>query len=189
MAAGNRILEIKGGYNGFHWTNAPQDEMLGTREYRVPGLTIGAPYNYPQTLNQNNWTGRVDFSMHKEKHDVKMGGEYIHVHNGGPWFIQRQGFFTFNGAPANLAAVVPQDAALDPSKWNLAPLNPLARDFQVNFARNEERLDDRHSAADICDLDRRQLARHLEPDGEHGYSMGRRSRTWPRRPTSSPTTF
>src|SRR5205814_10296344 len=25
MSAGNRILEIKGGYNGFHWTNAPQD--------------------------------------------------------------------------------------------------------------------------------------------------------------------
>ena len=59
------ILEIKGGYNGFHWTNAPQDVMLGTPEYRVPGLTFGAPYNYPQTLNQNNWTGRADFSLHK----------------------------------------------------------------------------------------------------------------------------
>jgi hypothetical protein len=138
MAAGNRILEIKGGYNGFHWTNAPQESMLGFREYRVTGLTIGAPYNYPQTLNQNNWTGRADFSVHKEKHDLKMGGEYIHVHNGGPWFIQRQGFFTFNSAPANFASVVPQDAALDPSKWNLAPLNTVARDFQVNFARNEE---------------------------------------------------
>jgi carboxypeptidase family protein len=138
MAAGNRILEIKGGYNGFHWTNAPQESMLGTREYRVTGLTIGAPYNYPQTLNQNNWTGRADFSVHKEKHDLKMGGEYIHVHNGGPWFIQRQGFFTFNSAPANFASVVPQDGALDPSKWNLAPLNGVARDFQVNFARNEE---------------------------------------------------
>jgi hypothetical protein len=138
MAAGNRILEIKGGYNGFHWTNAPQDSMLGTREYRVTGLTIGAPYNYPQTLNQNNWTGRADFSVHREKHDLKMGGEYIHVHNGGPWFIQRQGFFTFNSAPANFASVVPQDAALDPSKWNLAPLNSVARDFQINYARNEQ---------------------------------------------------
>jgi hypothetical protein len=137
MAGGGRILEIKGGYNGFHWTNAPQDSLLNTREYRVPGLTFGAPYNYPQTLNQNNWTGRLDYSIHREKHDLKIGAEYIHVHNGGPWFIQRQGFFTFNSAPSNMAAVLPQEAALDPSKFNLLPLNPLARDFQVNFARNE----------------------------------------------------
>jgi hypothetical protein len=137
MNGGSRILEIKGGYNGFHWTNAPQDVMMGTPEYRVPGLTFGAPYNYPQTLNQNNWTGRADFSLHKDKHDLKIGGEYIHVHNGGPWFIQRAGFFTFTAAPTNLASVISQDNALNPSAWNLAPLNALARDYQVNFARNE----------------------------------------------------
>jgi hypothetical protein len=138
MNGGSRILEIKGGYNGFHWTNAPQAVMMGTPEYRVPGLTFGAPYNYPQTLNQNNWTGRADFSLHKDKHDLKIGFEYIHVHNGGPWFIQRAGFFTFNSAPSNLAAVISQDNALNPSAWNLAPLNALARDYQVNFARNED---------------------------------------------------
>ena len=88
--------------------------MLGTPEYRVPGLTFGAPYNYPQTLNQNNWTGRADFSLHKDKHDIKIGGEYIHVHNGGPWFIQRAGFFTFNSAPANLATVLPPGQELEP---------------------------------------------------------------------------
>jgi Carboxypeptidase regulatory-like domain len=137
MGGGNRVLEVKGGYNGFHWTNAPQDALVGTREYRVPGLNFGAPYNYPQTLNQNNWTGRLDYSVHKDRHDLKMGAEYIHVHNGGPWFIQRQGFFTFNSAPTNLAAVLPADAAFDPSRWNLAPLNSLARDFQINFAQNE----------------------------------------------------
>jgi hypothetical protein len=137
MGGGNRVLEIKGGYNGFHWTNAPQESLDGTREYRVPGLTFGAPYNYPQTLNQDNWTGRVDYNVHSEKHDVKMGAEYIHVHNGGPWFIQRQGFFTFTSAPANMAAVLPANGALDPSVWNLQPLNALARDFQVNFAQND----------------------------------------------------
>jgi len=137
MAGGNRILEIKGGYNGFHWTNAPQDQLQGVVEYRVPGLTFGAPYNYPQTLNQNNWTGRADFSIHKDKHDIKIGGEYINVHNGGPWFIQRAGFFTFNSAPANLATVLPPGQELNPGAWNLAPLNSIARDYQVNFARNE----------------------------------------------------
>ena len=37
MNGGNRMLEIKGGYNGFHWTNAPQASLLGTPEYRFPG--------------------------------------------------------------------------------------------------------------------------------------------------------
>ncbi|MGH9139580.1 MAG: hypothetical protein ACRD2I_00405, partial [Vicinamibacterales bacterium] len=141
MAGGNRILEVKGGFNGFHWTNAPQAELIGTREYRVPGLTFGAPYNYPQTLNQSNWTGRIDFSLHKSKHDLKAGLEYIHVHDFGPWYIQREGFFTFNSAPSNLAAVIPQDAALNPSAWNLAPLNSLARDFQVNFNQGDWTID------------------------------------------------
>jgi len=107
----------------------------------VPGLTFGAPYNYPQTLNQNNWTGRLDFSSHAGKHDIKIGGEYINVHNGGPWFIQRAGFFTFNSAPTNLGAVIPQDAALDASKWNLQPLNALARDFQVNYTQGDWTID------------------------------------------------
>jgi hypothetical protein len=141
MAGGNRILEVKGGYNGFHWTNAPQDVMMGVIEYRVPGLTFGAPYNYPQTLNQNNWTGRVDLSAHREKHNLKVGFEYIHVHNGGPWYIQRAGFFTFNSAPPNLAAVLPQDGALDASTWSLQPLNALARDYQVNFTEGDWTID------------------------------------------------
>jgi hypothetical protein len=141
MADGNRVLEIKGGYNGFHWTNAPQEPMIGTPEYRVPGLTFGAPYNYPQTLNQNNWTGRADLSWHKQAHDLKMGAEYIHVHNGGPWYIQRAGFFTFNAAPPVLGVVLPPGTQLDPSKWNLGPLNPLARDFQQNFTQGDWTID------------------------------------------------
>jgi hypothetical protein len=141
MAGGNRIIEVKGGYNGFRWTNAPQDSLLGVPEYRVPGLTFGAPYNYPQTLQQDNWTGRVDYNVHSGRHDIKMGVEYIHVQNGGPWYIQQAGFFTFNSAPTNLGAVLPANAPLDASQWNLAPLNPLARDFQVNFTEGDWTID------------------------------------------------
>ena len=105
-------------------------------EYRVPGLTFGAPYNYPQTLQPEQLDRpRRPAASHKDEHDVKIGGEYIHVHNGGPWFIQRAGFFTFNSAPTNLGAVLPPDAPLDAAQWNLAPLNPLARDFQVELHR------------------------------------------------------
>ena len=47
MQGGNRILEIKGGYNGFHWTNAPQDSMMGTPEYRVPGPDVRRAVQLP----------------------------------------------------------------------------------------------------------------------------------------------
>ena len=141
MSGGNRILEIKGGYNGFHWTNAPEASMLGTPEYRIPGLTIGAPYNYPQTLKQDNWTGRVDFSVHKDKHDLKIGGEYIHVHDGGPWYIQRAGFFNFSSAPPNLTSIFPQGSELNPSLWNLAALNPYVTNANINFTQGDWTID------------------------------------------------
>jgi hypothetical protein len=143
MNGGNRLLEIKGGYNGFHWTNAPQDSMMGTPEYRIPGMTIGAPYNYPQTLKQDNWTGRADLSWHKDKHDIKIGGEYIHVHDGGPWYIQRAGFFNFSAAPpaAILQAAFPAGSELDPTKWNVKLLNSFATNSNINFTQGDWTID------------------------------------------------
>jgi len=143
MSGGSRLLEIKGGYNGFHWTNAPQDSMIGTPEYRIPGMTIGAPYNYPQTLKQDNWTGRVDFSLHRANNDMKIGAEYIHVHDGGPWYIQRVGFFNFSQAPpaAILNAAFPAGSELDPSKWNVALLNPYVTNSNINFTQGDWTID------------------------------------------------
>jgi Carboxypeptidase regulatory-like domain len=143
MKGGNKVLEVKGGYNGFHWTNAPQASMLGTPEYRIPGLTIGAPYNYPQTLKQDNWTGRVDLSWHKDKHDLKIGGEYIHVHDGGPWYIQRAGFFNFSTAPpaAILNQAFPAGSQLDPTKWNVSLLNSFVTNSNINFTQGDWTID------------------------------------------------
>lgn len=143
MAGGNRLLEIKGGYNGFHWTNAPQTSMIGTPEYRIPGMTIGAPYNYPQTLKQDNWDGRFDLSWHKTKHDLKIGGEYIHVHDGGPWYIQRVGFFNFSQAPpaSVLAAAFPAGSDLDPTRWNVSLLNPFVTNANINFTQGDWTID------------------------------------------------
>jgi hypothetical protein len=71
MQGGNRILEIKGGYNGFHWTNAPQDVMMGTPETRPASRSAR---QLPQTLNRSNWTDRADFSIQR-KTRLKIGAE------------------------------------------------------------------------------------------------------------------
>ncbi len=143
MQGGNRLLEVKGGYNGFHWTNSPQSALIGTPEYRIPGMTIGAPYNYPQTLKQDNWDGRADLSWHMAKHDLKIGGEYLHVHDGGPWYIQRAGFFNFSQAPpaAVLQAAFPVGSDLDPTKWNVSVLNPYVTNSNINFTQGDWTID------------------------------------------------
>ena len=110
--------------------------MVGTPQFDFPGLTLGAPYNYPQYHTGGTWSARYDLSWHKDRHDLKMGAEYLHVHDTGDWYIQAAGRVTMASVPSNLNQLIPQSAALDPSKWNIAALNPAALRFDVNFARN-----------------------------------------------------
>jgi carboxypeptidase family protein len=133
-AAGNRVQEIKGGYNNFDWTNAPQPSMEGTAQYDFPGLTIGAPYNYPQHPKQNNFEARYDLNWHRDAHDIKIGAEYMHVRHTGDWYIQTVGRFTMSAVPSNLGQLIPADAALDPSRWNLSSLSSFASRADINYS-------------------------------------------------------
>jgi Carboxypeptidase regulatory-like domain len=133
-AGGTRVQEVKVGYNHFGWTSEPQDSMLGTPEYDFPGLTIGAPYNYPQTPRQNNFESRYDLSWHKAKHDIKIGAEYLYVHVVGDWYIQTAGRYTMTSVPPNLNQLIPAGAALDPSKWDLAGLSSYVARFDQNYS-------------------------------------------------------
>ena len=108
--------------------------MVGTPEYDFPGLTIGAPYNYPQTPRQNNFESRYDLSWHKDKHDIKIGAEYLYVHVVGDWYIQTAGRYTMTSVPTNLNQLIPASAALDPSKWDLAGLSSFVQRFDQNYS-------------------------------------------------------
>lgn len=133
---GNMVQEVKVGYSAFNWTNLPLDSMKGVPEYNFPGLTIGAPYNYPQYHTGGTYSGRYDLTMHKGKHDVKVGAEYLHVNDTGDWYIQAAGRYTMASVPANLGDLVPASAATDPTKWNLAGLSPITQRFDVNYGRD-----------------------------------------------------
>jgi len=133
---GRMVQEVKGGYTAFNWTNLPQPSMVGTPEYNFPGLTIGAPYNYPQYHTGGTWNARYDLNWHKSKHDIKIGGEYLHVRDTGDWYIQAVGRYTMTSVPSNLGQLVPASAALDPSQWNLAGLSTFTQRFDQNFAAN-----------------------------------------------------
>jgi hypothetical protein len=133
-AAAGRVHEIRLGYNNFDWTNAPEPSMVGTPEYDFPGLTVGAPYNYPQHPRQNNFESRYDLNWHRDAHDLKIGAEYIYVRHTGDWYIQTYGRYTMNALPSNLGSDVPAGAVLDPAQWNLAGLSPFVQRFDQNYS-------------------------------------------------------
>jgi hypothetical protein len=128
-----KVMEVRAGYNNFQWANVPLPSMLDTVEYDFPGLTIGAPYNYPQWFYQDNLDTRYDLSWHRNTHDIKFGGEFIYIHDTATWYLQKAGRMTFSSVPADITTRVPQSAALDPSQWNLTGLDSIVQKFDQNF--------------------------------------------------------
>jgi hypothetical protein len=136
-----KVMEVHAGYNNFQWANVPLPSMLDTIEYDFPGLTIGAPYNYPQWFYQDNLESRADLSWHHNTHDLKFGGEFLYVHDTATWYLQKAGRMTFLSVPADITTRFPQSAALDPSRWNLTGLDSIVQKFDQNFTAGDWGVD------------------------------------------------
>ncbi len=136
--SGNKVQELRVGYNGFNWTRNPLPGLGDGIEYNFVSLIIGGPYNYPQLFHQNNVEARYDMNWHRGTHDMKIGGEYLQVQHTGTWFIQQRGRLIFNSNPtaATLNALFPAAAWNDPSKWNTAGIatsGAVVNRFDQNF--------------------------------------------------------
>jgi hypothetical protein len=140
-AGSSKVQELRVGYNNFAWENRPQAGLENTPEYRFPGLTIGKPFNFPQLFYQDNLEARYDLTWHAGRHDLKIGGEFFYVSNTGTWFIQQAGVLTFLSLPSDMASRIPQDAALDPSRWNLTGLDGIAQRFDRNYHAGDWSID------------------------------------------------
>src|SRR5207302_1886277 len=124
-----------------------QPGLEKTIEYDFVGLTVGKPYNFPQLFYQDNIETRYDLSIHKNTHDLKMGGEFIYVRNTGTWFIQQVGRMSFNSNPsaALLNQIFSPSAWNDPTQWQLGLIpqstikefdpNNHAGDWGINIPR------------------------------------------------------
>jgi hypothetical protein len=125
------VNEAKIGFNKFGWEN---DNILNTPEYRLPIITIGSPYNYPQTISQHNWQYRDDMFWLKGGHSIKMGVDYLHNTYSGYFGQNVRGTvlgFSSGVSSLNLAQVFP--VWNDPSTWNIAALNPYVTSFTQGF--------------------------------------------------------
>jgi hypothetical protein len=158
----NRMLnDIKGGYAKFLLSNAnlttwsqnlqaAATEGQGGPRIRFQGFQVPGNGNHPRTRYQEMYNLRDDFTISFEgrgRHDVKVGGEYLHYHEltqnrrNANMIIDAQA----SPPPANLPALLPNWE--DANTWNLNALNPLIRritigvgDFNVDFNQNKVAL-------------------------------------------------
>ena len=134
VISGSAVQQVKFGYDDFFFGQTALASVAGTPEFDFPGgLTIGAPYNLPSIEWQREFESRYELSWHKHTHDVKVGGEYLHVAHTGDWGILEAGRFNMSSIPPNLSALLPAGSALAPSTWNLAALNPYVLFYNQNF--------------------------------------------------------
>ena len=148
---GTRTLnEIKGGYNGYHWTidsqtgwqggNFPGAPVRGGGSVRINlrGYAIGTPTNLPQAIGQHMVSIRDDltYSFNKSgRHDLRVGAEYIRNLDYLNWCSFCNGAIDANNAavPANIEQLFP--VWNDASTWNLAPLSPIAVRYRQSIGR------------------------------------------------------
>ncbi len=117
------VNELKFGFNHFDWMNT---NLISSQEYRLPTITVGAPYNYPQQLGQNDFQYRDDLFWLKGSHSLKTGFDYLHTLYSGNFGQNVRGTvlsFSSGVSSLNLAQVFP--VWNDPSTWNIAALGSL----------------------------------------------------------------
>ena len=125
------VNEVKAGFNHFDWSNTP---LILSQEYRLPTITVGAPYNYPQQLGQDNYQFRDDIFWLKGGHSFKIGADFGHNTYSGNFGQNVRGTvlgFSSGVSSLNLASIFPKYN--DPSTWNIAALNPFVTSFTQGF--------------------------------------------------------
>src|SRR5206468_10309993 len=86
------------GYNVANFFQANVDNKL-------PGMTIGAPYNisydpgwWPWTNTWRSWQGKDDIMWTHGKHNMKFGGSYMYIHKDQQLQLNSGGSFNFDSS-------------------------------------------------------------------------------------------
>jgi hypothetical protein len=123
------VSDAKAGFSYHSWTNDP---IVPSQEYRMGGITLGAPYNYPGDRFQNTFQFREDLYWLKRSHNIKFGAEYINTRHYGFFQQNARGVVTsFSKVPPNLPAIF--KVWNDPSTWDLAALSQYSQSFVQGF--------------------------------------------------------
>ncbi|PYR46739.1 MAG: hypothetical protein DMF89_21035 [Acidobacteria bacterium] len=113
------VNDLKGGYNGFH------DEIGRVVPGDVPTFNFAGGFTVGRVVRglfgaQKALSVRDDLTLFRGRHELKMGGEFIHPSSRLYYGSNPDGSFdaTLGPVPANIGALFP--VWNDPSTWNLA---------------------------------------------------------------------
>lgn len=124
------VQEVKFGYNHFEWNIG--NVYADFAQLVFPGLALGPERNYPQNFWQNQWSGRYELNVHRTRHDIKLGGEFVYWRDEGIRELVSRGEYIFTERPDNLEQRFPADAYDDPSRWDLTGLDDIVQRYDKN---------------------------------------------------------
>jgi len=101
------------------------------------GFSFNRNNNLPRYRNQNVWTVHDDFTYSYDAgghHDLKAGGEYLHLLDNTRNCNRCGGVITANGGPvpANIESLFPD--AFNADTWNLAAISPITTRYTVGVS-------------------------------------------------------
>jgi hypothetical protein len=121
------------------WSNHPQAAAgigAGNPIIRFRGFAIAGSALQPRIWEQKVTTFRDDFTFSYDaagRHDLKIGGEYLHSQSLSTNCNNCMGIYTARGGPlpsaAQMQAWFPDPFNVD--TWNLAPISPLVQRYEI----------------------------------------------------------
>jgi len=126
-----------------HW-QAANGITNGGPNIRLRGFSFARNANIPRYRNQNTYTIHDDFTLSydaKGHHDLKAGGEYLHLLDNTRNCNQCGGLITASGGiPASIEALFPDQFNAD--TWNLADpsIGTIATNYQVGISDSSKFL-------------------------------------------------
>lgn len=143
------VNELKGGHSLFHWNQFahvknPNSLPGMTQGFGAPvillrGYTLGQTHAItPQNIREEDWDIQDQLTLSynaKGRHDLKVGGEYMHDFTWETTCQTCMGQYTANNGtlpPAVIEAMIGDPT--DVSTWNLAPLSAVTTQYIRNVA-------------------------------------------------------
>jgi hypothetical protein len=150
VLSNNAVNEIKGGFSDWsilqgnltHWSNHWAKDIGitdGHPRIQMVGLTIGGNSNAPRIRDQNSYMLRDDLTFSydaKGRHDLKMGAEYIYMHEFTRNCRNCSGLIDARASriPTDLLPSIFPDP-FNADTWNLNALAPYTRRFQLGISQ------------------------------------------------------
>ncbi|MGH9387780.1 MAG: carboxypeptidase regulatory-like domain-containing protein, partial [Vicinamibacterales bacterium] len=126
------IQEVKVGYNKFDWDiDLAFASMAQTPQLVFPGLTIGGSRNYPQYFEELQSSGRYDLTLNVNRHDLKLGGEFLWWRDSGVRELVSRGEFIFSTRPADIERRFPASSFDNPAPWDLTGLDGSVQRYDL----------------------------------------------------------